>query len=135
MPKILQALGMAKCIGCYSCMLACARYNYRSYSPKHSAMQVKTQGGIQGRFVADICRACVDAPCVRACPADALVQRRGGGALLVKEKCIGCEQCVPACPVQVVYWDGIQRTPIVCRHCGLCVVYCPHGCLEMAVTS
>lgn len=131
MPKVLTAPAMSRCIGCYTCMLACARLNYASYSPRHAALQIRTQGGLQGRLVADICRACQEPACAEACPTHALTVRRGGGVRLHEEECIGCQACVRACPLQVIQWSAATRTPIVCRQCGLCVRYCPHGCLEM----
>ncbi len=131
MPKALTAPAMSRCIGCYSCMLACARLNYASYSPRHAALQIRTQGGLQGRLVADICRACQEPACAEACPTSALTRRRGGGVRLNEEECIGCQACVRACPLQVVFWSESSQTPIVCKQCGVCVRYCPHGCLEM----
>lgn len=130
MAKILTAPAMSRCIGCYSCMLACARLNYASYSPRHAALQIRTQGGLQGRLVADICRACREPACAAACPTEALKPRRGGGVKLDEDHCIGCQACMRACPRQIS-WSDRGSTPIVCRHCGVCVRYCPHGCLAM----
>ena len=45
MPKILTAPRMARCIGCDSCMLACARMVYKSLSPYKSAIQIRSRGG------------------------------------------------------------------------------------------
>ncbi len=132
MPRALTAPAMSRCIGCYSCMLACARQNYASYSPRHAALQIRTQGGLQGRLVADICRACRQPACAEACPSGALAPRRGGGVRLHEENCIGCQACVRACPLHVVFWSEGTRTPIVCRQCGVCVRFCPHQCLAMA---
>ena len=131
MPKVLTAPAMSRCIGCYSCMLACARLNYASYSPRHAALQIRTQGGLQGRLGADICRACREPACAEACPPGALTRRKGGGVQLHEEECIGCQACVRACPLQVIYWAESSHTPIICKQCGVCVRYCPHGCLEM----
>lgn len=132
MVKILTAPGMGKCIGCYSCMLACARYVHNDFSPHKSAIQVRTQGGMQGRLVADICRACVDAPCAAACPTGALSPRKGGRGMTWRPKlCTGCGLCVDACPAHVIGWDDEEERPIVCIFCGRCVQYCPHGCLEL----
>lgn len=131
MPKVLTAPAMSRCIGCYSCMLACARLNYGSYSPRHAALQIRTQGGLQGRLVADICRACAEPACAEACPTQALKPRAGGGVRLDEKECIGCRACVQACPLKVIYWSERSRTPIVCRQCGICVRYCPHDCLAM----
>lgn len=133
MPKVLTDPGMGRCIGCYSCMLACARMVYGDFSPHKSAIQIRTVGGMNGRLVADICRACPEpVPCVVACPTGALVTREGGrGMKFFKNKCIGCELCVEACPVKVIGWDGEAERPIVCVFCGQCVKFCPHDCLEM----
>jgi Fe-S-cluster-containing hydrogenase component 2 len=35
-----------------------------------------------------------------------------------------------ACPVDAVYLDPTGE-PFVCLHCGQCVPFCPHDCLEM----
>ncbi|MBS1192882.1 MAG: 4Fe-4S ferredoxin iron-sulfur binding protein, partial [Nitrospirae bacterium] len=35
-----------------------------------------------------------------------------------------------ACPVDAIYLDPSQE-PFVCIHCGQCVPFCPHDCLEM----
>jgi Fe-S-cluster-containing hydrogenase component 2 len=32
--------------------------------------------------------------------------------------------------VDAIYLDTAGE-PVVCLHCGKCVPYCPHGCLEM----
>jgi Fe-S-cluster-containing dehydrogenase component len=132
MPKILTAPGMAKCIGCYSCMLACARSIYDDFSPHKSAIQVHTLGGTRGLMVADICRACVDAPCAAACPSGALAPRAGGRGMTYRPAaCIGCRRCAEACPALVIGWDHESERPILCRFCGQCVKFCPHDCLEM----
>jgi Fe-S-cluster-containing dehydrogenase component len=131
MPKVLRAPAMSRCIGCYSCMLACARSTQRSFTPSQSAIQVRTAGGLQGRFVADICRACADAPCAAACPSGALTPRLGGGMTYKKKLCIGCQACVEACIVDVIYWNEVEQRPILCLFCGQCARFCPHECLEM----
>jgi Fe-S-cluster-containing dehydrogenase component len=132
MAKILTAPDMGKCIGCYSCMLACARFVHGDYSPHKSAIQVRTAGGMEGRMVADICRACADPRCAAACPTGALTPRRGGRGMTYRPKlCTGCGLCVEACPIHVIGWDSDEERPIVCIFCGQCVNYCPHGCLQM----
>jgi Fe-S-cluster-containing dehydrogenase component len=132
MAKILTAPGMGKCIGCYSCMLACARFVHDDYSPHKSAIQVRTLGGMEGRMVADICRACPHPPCAIACPTGALTPRGGGRGMTYRKKlCTGCSLCVDACPIHVIGWDSDEERPIVCIFCGQCAKYCPHGCLEM----
>ncbi|MCL5023150.1 MAG: 4Fe-4S binding protein, partial [Nitrospirae bacterium] len=38
--------------------------------------------------------------------------------------------CAEACPVDAIYLDS-SGEPYVCIHCGRCVPFCPHECLEM----
>jgi carbon-monoxide dehydrogenase iron sulfur subunit len=132
MVKNLKVINMNKCIGCFSCMIACAGVNKHSHALNKSAIKIRTSGGMTGRFVADVCVACEkDAPCALSCPADALLPRKGGGVLVDYEKCIGCGKCVDACMVGAVHFDKEKNHPIICRHCGACPKFCPHGCISM----
>jgi len=133
MAKILTVVDMNKCIGCYSCMLACARTVRRSFSPSRAALQMRTAGGFQSKFVAEICRGCDHAPCSQACNCGALVVREGGGVRYYANKCIGCRDCVDACIINVLYFDDEKKQPIVCIQCGTCVEFCPHNVLAMEV--
>ncbi|MCL2677647.1 MAG: 4Fe-4S binding protein [Clostridiales bacterium] len=129
---ILHTEGMSRCIGCYTCMLVCAGVNRQDHSLDKSAIKIKTSGGMTGRFVAAVCVACrEERPCKEACPTGALDNHPGGGVLLHNDLCIGCQRCARACPVGAVFFDEDTKTPIICRHCGMCAKYCPHECLQM----
>ncbi|CAB1084701.1 hypothetical protein D1AOALGA4SA_12211 [Olavius algarvensis Delta 1 endosymbiont] len=91
-----------KCQGCVSCMLACSLVHEGVESQSLSRIQI-----MQNSFAAyphdiDIaqCRQCVEPACVEACPEDALsADAKFGHARVVDmEKCIGCGECVEACP-------------------------------------
>ncbi len=129
--KVLRAPNMSRCIGCYSCALACARINHKSLSWRRSGIHIRSSGGISTGFEARFCLACDPAPCAEVCPTGALRQRKGGGILLKKELCIHCEECAKVCPVEAIYFDPELRIPIFCIHCGRCVEFCPHNCLEL----
>ncbi|MDO9517959.1 MAG: 4Fe-4S binding protein [Methanosarcinaceae archaeon] len=126
----IKVANQARCIGCYSCMMACARTYYDTISLKNSAIDIRTSGGIESAYVAVVCHACIDPPCSRACPEGALVNRKGGGVVFHKDLCTGCEQCVSACLVGAIHMDGDAKA-IVCKHCGICPSFCPHDVLEM----
>lgn len=131
MPRILTTPQMGKCIGCYSCMMACAREIKKSYSPVTSAIQIRTRGGLQSKFTANICRACSDPPCADACKFEALQPRTGGGVKLSKIRCTGCGDCIAACPINYIRMDEKENKIIMCLHCGTCVKFCPHGVLAL----
>lgn len=50
-----------------------------------------------------------------------------------KNRCIGCAQCVSACPVKAIELtaEGLRPTAIACRRCGMCAEVCPTMALEM----
>lgn len=129
--KILKAKKMNRCIGCISCMMACARTVYHDYAPKKSAIKIRSSGGLQGKFVADICRGCQTPPCASVCPTEALLARAGGGVKYIGERCIGCRRCVEACEVHAIGFDESSRKPVLCIQCGICVKSCPHQVLVM----
>ena len=131
MAKVLQVVDMYKCIGCYSCMLACARTVRNSLAPSRAAMQIRTAGGFQGRFVADICLGCMDAPCAKACNWGALTARAAGGVHFQSKKCIGCKDCIDACIVDVLFFDEDKKQPLACIQCGTCAAFCPHNVIAM----
>lgn len=126
--KVLRVKDIDRCIGCYSCMLACARLVFKSHSIVKSAIRVRTRGGLQSKWGADVCRACPDAPCAAACTAGALLPRPGGGVIFKKSKCTKCDACTDACIVHVIH-AGDDGYPVLCIHCGACARFCPQEVL------
>lgn len=130
--KILKASNMKRCIGCYSCSLACARSVHKSFSWKRSGIRIHSSGGISTGYEATVCLACNPAPCSSVCPTDAIKPKKGGGVVFREKVCINCGECAEACPVNAIYFDPDKNIPVFCIHCGRCVPFCPHDCLEMA---
>lgn len=119
-------------MGCMSCMFACSRRVRKSFTPVKSAIRIKTKGGYSsGAMMAVHCLGCESPPCIPSCPTGALRKRKGGGIILQKELCNGCKKCLEGCPVKAIFWDADEKLPIFCIHCGNCVGFCPHGCLEI----
>jgi len=116
------------CVGCQSCMFACARH-HRQAGLAAACIEVRSAGGMRHGFTVVVCRACPDPPCSRVCPVDALPVRAEGGVELIRELCIGCGNCADACPFGAIAWSGGK--PQVCDYCGYCAPFCPHGVLEM----
>ncbi len=119
-----------RCIGCQSCMFACAR-RQGEVGLADACLNARSVGGMERGFIVVVCRACDDPPCVRVCPTDALRLREGGGVRLDIGKCIGCGYCRDACFIGAIFWDDDINKPMICIHCGYCVRFCPHGVLKL----
>ncbi|MEM1641509.1 MAG: 4Fe-4S binding protein [Desulfurococcaceae archaeon] len=118
------------CVGCMMCVFACNR-RFGNGGVAASAIKVMSIGGVERGFRVIVCRACTDPPCASVCPTRALQPRKGGGVILDFEKCVGCGNCVRACPFGAISWDEEINKPIVCTYCGYCVRYCPYGVIKL----
>ncbi|HSN92722.1 MAG TPA: 4Fe-4S dicluster domain-containing protein [Anaeromyxobacteraceae bacterium] len=102
-------LDLRKCVGCHACSVACASENklppglwYRPVFEHERGKYPK----VSRTFLPRPCMQCDEPPCVGACPVkgrDGATWKETRGAatgLVVIDyaKCIGCGQCVPACP-------------------------------------
>jgi Fe-S-cluster-containing dehydrogenase component len=91
-----------------------------------------------------ICRRCEAAPCINACPQDALkkVPSDKNDAGILKRAnmlCTGCGSCAIACPFGTIYTDLIPYPSSVCDVCRgrlgpgekpLCVNTCGDGSID-----
>jgi len=96
-----------------------------------------------------ICRKCEVAPCIKACPREALekVPIEGSSETLLERAnmlCTGCGMCATACPFGTIYTDLIPFATSVCDVCRgrlkdgekpLCVKTCPMGALDYSEIS
>ncbi len=130
MAKRLSVLDADRCVGCQSCMFACARRLGRG-GFEGSCIHVRSDGGISNGFVVIVCRACENPPCASVCPTDALTPREEGGVRLDPNLCIGCGNCAEACPFGAVQWDDSQNKPQICVYCGYCARYCPYDVIAL----
>jgi carbon-monoxide dehydrogenase iron sulfur subunit len=121
-----------KCVGCRSCENYC--------SLKHEVVCAPSRGRIhvvkweqEAVFVPVSCMRCQDAPCERACPMHATYRNYSTGAMEVDpNRCIGCMNCVFACPFGATFLDQETGKILKCDLCDgdpTCVKVCPSGAL------
>ncbi|WP_292459620.1 4Fe-4S dicluster domain-containing protein [Methanothermococcus sp.] len=93
---------------------------------------------LNGIFVVDgiplKCMHCEDAPCMKACPENALI-RLNDKVVVDKKKCIGCGICIEACPFGAIRMDYNTKTIFKCnggakKEVELCKMVCPTGALD-----
>lgn len=123
----------SKCIGCSLCEFVCALEKEGDPNPLKSRIRVIHLNPMLNLTVT--CRFCENAPCIRACPRDAIKQSERGGILLIDEdKCDGCVLCVQACPYGGMMLHPEKGVVIACDLCDgepKCIEYCPEEALDL----
>jgi protein NrfC len=117
-----------KCQGCVSCMLACSLVHEGVESLSLSRIQVMQNSfdSFPDDLTIEQCRQCVDPPCVKECPTDALEAnaKYGNVRIVDMEKCIGCGTCNDVCPYTpssaVLAADKDFDGELKSRKCDLC---------------
>ena len=158
MSEKIKLYDATKCTACRGCQLACKQwnqlpaaqtYNSGSYQnppdlQSNTWMLIKFQevaagNGVKWLYRKEACMHCTDAGCVKACPSGALHYTEYGTVSLNKEKCIGCKECIYACPFNVPRYDAKTDKISKCDMCfsrldnGLepaCVKACPTAALK-----
>ena len=122
-----------RCVGCDICEYACSFEKEKVFNPLKSRIRAVRVGQIQN--VAVTCKACLDAPCIKACPENAITQAEGTGTLTVDEsKCKGCDWCIEACKYGAITLHPETNKALICDACGgdpKCISACPESALTL----
>ena len=127
----------SKCMGCRICEYACSATKTGTFDPSLSRIRVVRIEPVT--MTAITCRLCADAPCVIACPQDALSRSERNGIILVDEdKCDGCGWCLEACDFGAVVLNPQTKKVEICDLCHdlegdpPCVQFCPKEALSVS---
>ena len=159
MSEKIKLCDLSKCTGCRGCQLACKQWNQL---PARQTVNTGTyqnppdllpntwniirfleisssDGRVAWLFRHDACMHCTDAACVKVCPSGALSHTKYGTVALDNSKCIGCKECVFACPFEVPRYDPETDKILKCDMCfsridnamePACVKACPTDALR-----
>jgi Fe-S-cluster-containing dehydrogenase component len=130
----------SRCIGCQSCMQACAECDtHRGHSMINFDFIDRPETIATAAYV---CFHCEDPTCAQVCPADAIKKGLDGIVQSALEpRCIGCSNCVVACPFGIPKMKAAEELMMKCDMCydrtsvgkkPMCATVCPSQALTFA---
>ena len=130
------------CIGCKACEVACKEWNQLpstngglntlsgdSYDNTRRLdgihwrhvkfIEQFTEDRKDGRWLlmSDVCKHCVQAPCLEVCPTGAIVRTEFDTVVIQSDACNGCRDCISACPFGVIEVNPASGTAQKCTLC------------------
>lgn len=127
----------SRCIGCQSCVNACAECEtHRGQSMIHMDYLDRFSSIAT---VPMVCMHCDDPTCAEVCPADAIKKTADGVVQsALKPRCVACNNCVLACPFGVPKMMARMEQMMKCDMCydrssvgkkPMCATVCPSQAL------
>jgi Fe-S-cluster-containing dehydrogenase component len=126
-----------RCIGCHACEHACSECETHK---GHSMIHIEyVERSTSVQTVPVVCMHCHSPTCADVCPADAIKRSADGRVMTArKPRCIGCSNCVLACPFGVPKMMTEFDLMMKCDMCydrtstgrkPMCATVCPSGAL------
>jgi Fe-S-cluster-containing dehydrogenase component len=124
MAKRALVIDLDRCSGCDSCIVACKFENDITLGNYWNRVLAIGPTGkhpdIEMYWLPVQCQQCENSPCVGVCPTGASYRDPKNNVVLIdKDKCIGCQYCVYACPYGVRQFNeevGVVEKCTLCNH-------------------
>lgn len=130
------------CIGCKACEVACHQWNALparnegvvplsglSYDNTVALSDVdwrhvkfieqfsEDRSRANWLMMSDVCKHCVNAPCLEVCPTGAIVRTEFDTVYIQEPACNGCRDCIAACPFGVIQVSASKKIAQKCTFC------------------
>ncbi len=143
MKRYAFKMDSAKCIGCRTCTMACKNYNqllpeiqWRKVYPLAEEIYPHRERA----FYSLACNHCDNPACRQACPTASYTKREDSIVVHNQDTCIGCTNCVRACPYGAPQFNPVEKRVEKCSMCferidagelPACVQGCPVSAIEL----
>lgn len=137
MSEMVFFIDWSRCIGCKACQQACEECDTHRGTSMIHLETIQRRDSVQ--TAPQVCMHCEDPICAQVCPADAIKKTPDGVVQSsLKPRCIGCTNCVVACPFGVPKYDAGIDQMMKCDMCydrtsvgkkPMCATVCPSGAL------
>ena len=133
MEKVSLIVFQKDCIGCHACEVACKQEHGLGVGPRFIKVLERAPS-----FIPIYCHHCARPPCKDACPEEAISRNEWGIVRVDEELCIGCKECVQACPFGAMQADEDRGVARLCDLCyerlknneePACSLACPTRCI------
>lgn len=134
-------IDLTKCVGCHACAVACKAENNTepqwTYGSPASDLAVRNGRAVavnyrevfyrwSGKypaptltFVTSSCNHCSDPACIPSCPVQGITKREDDGIVLFDyDVCIGCKNCMWACPYGAPRFNEATKKMEKCTFCA-----------------
>ena len=125
-----------KCVCCGDCEMACSMTKHQVFDPSLSRIRTVRVEPIV--LMAVGCQACADAPCVLACPRNALTQDAEKGTIAIdQDLCDGCGWCIEACDFGAILLNPESKRVEICDLCAdqdepQCIKFCQKDAIVLS---
>ena len=145
--RYVMLIDLDSCSGCHACSVACKAEHRAPLGQFRTRVQTVLSGSfpaVRQRFVPTLCQHCVDAPCLKVCPTEAIVRTEEGIVQVDADRCAGTGVCVPSCPYGAIFLDKRDGIAQKCDFCEdrltdgeepACVATCPTDALHFGPTD
>jgi anaerobic dimethyl sulfoxide reductase subunit B len=117
----------SRCTGCLTCVIACKDWHEHEMGCE-PADWIKVSSKESGKYpdlsityLVQPCYHCAQAPCIKACPVDAITKREDGIVTVDRGLCLGksCQLCMEACPYGCPQFGSEEDAPM--QKCDFCI--------------